>query len=300
MSSDPPPLAVMAFAQLLISARLLFVVSSSKLFGVHLKLLNNTDSVLSLPTEAHMQIYTLAFKRLTSRHSDRLVKDRDLINDLQCKVDDLNSTSSRSCPKSVQASATEESDAEVNDEVLDRFRDTDAKIEVEVNYRMWIMNMVDHFAAIRALERVSVKLPPDGNFNFSIVGLNRPSLLSSSWDTMVGEIRMLCQDGSLLSKVSLESQRPLPPADLADKVIRIMETKIEEYKDSNTTNKTSARFESTVYSFFKKLLKKPVGNTNFTGCGHCETILMAIIHRISNKDDLDFSLKACSLELIFI
>ena len=110
---------------------------------------------------------------------------------------------------------------------------------------------------------------------------------------MVKEIEALCQDKSLVSE-AFNSKRSLP-ADFANRAVEIIQTKIKDYKapDSGLANKSSMQQEMKVYSFFKKLLSSPKGS-EFPGCGHCEAILMAIIHHISNKDDLDFSLKACS------
>ena len=112
---------------------------------------------------------------------------------------------------------------------------------------------------------------------------------------MAAEIRTLCQADSLVSKalVSRESKEPLPH-NFADKAIGIIETKLKEYNrlHRNPVKKTAKWFERTVYTFFAKLFSG-TDIPNFRGCSHCEAILMAIIDRISKKDDLDFSLKAC-------
>jgi hypothetical protein len=109
---------------------------------------------------------------------------------------------------------------------------------------------------------------------------------------MVNEIQSICEDRVLFSRAARER---LLPSEFANKVIKIIETKVMQYR-GEVPKSVSARFESMVYSSFKKLLStSSSGNSgSFTGCGHCETILMAIIHRICNQDDLDFSLKACS------
>ena len=96
---------------------------------------------------------------------------------------------------SAEASTRIEIEADA-DEVL-----PESEVGVEVVYQRWIIGLVDHFAAIRVLERVSAKLPPEGKINFSILGLNRPSLshATSSWDTLAKEIQLesLCQDNFL-------------------------------------------------------------------------------------------------------
>jgi hypothetical protein len=283
-SGCPPRDEVMtAFIQLLFSAQLLFVVSHSRLFKKHLSLLSG---LLSMPQEACIGMYTSNFDKFTKWHAS-YHNDKELIEHIRQGAAVQASATEAS---DTEASASEESDAGTTDEVLDSAPDADR--DVWVVYRKWIMGLVDHFASIRVLERVSVKLPSEAKINFSILALNRPSLPSGSWNTMADEIQTLCKDSSLVSKAS---KTPLPP-DLADKVIGILKTKIEKYKPSGSMAKTSARFEQKVYAFFSSLLA--IGNgqpKSFTGCGHCEAILMAIIHCISkNKDDLDFSLKACS------
>lgn len=286
-SSGPPEVVVIAFMQLLISAQLLFVLSHSRLllFEKHSKLIS---CLFLIPMEIHVGIYTQNFEDITKLHANHVN-----VKILEDSISALNGPPSQP-PEFVQASAidalaaeesaTEESDAGTTDEVLDSAPD------VESVYRRWIMGMVDHFASIRVLERVSGKLPPEAKINFSILGMNRPSLPSCSWATMVGEIQTLCQDSFLVSKAS---ETRLPP-DLANKAIEIIETKINEYKASKSVKNTSARFEATVYQFFKKLLSNSTPESQFTGCNHCEAILMAIIHRIIKKDDLGFSLEVCS------
>jgi hypothetical protein len=296
--SQLPYPVISAFIQLLLSTQLLFLVSHSKLFKEHSKLLN--PHLLNVK-EMHAATYSQRFTEMTEWHNTHHDFDRELIQKIQA----MNGTSSQPRPESdqVQASAvkdsvveasatTEESDADAGtaDEVLQE-QDSDSEVDV---FRRWIMGLVDHFASIRVLERASGKLPAEGKINFSILGLNRPVLQISSWTTMSEEIRTLCQDSSLLSKAL--NNRSIP--DLANKAIDIMKAKIDAYQvpTSTTVTKTSGMFEEKVYKFFKKLLspKSPQKPLNFPGCGHCEAILMAIIHRISIKDDLDFSLKACS------
>ena len=156
------------------------------------------------------------------------------------------------------------------------------------------MGLVDHFSSIRVLEHVSRRLPPGAKINFSLLGLNRPQLRCGDWATMKQEIQRLCTDKSLVSTTLVSRQwlRTLPP-DFADQAIKIIETKVDEYKQpKGSVNKTSMRFETMVYAFFRKLVG--TDTSPFRGCGHCEAILMAIIDRISKKDDLEFSLKACS------
>jgi hypothetical protein len=295
-SPNPPFAVVAAFTQLLLSAQLLFVVSHSNLFRMHLKSLG---SRLTIPTDAQAMLYRREFMSFALWHAACHKHDKTL-------VDQLKATRSQSLPESVQASAvkdsaveasaikasaTEEPDAEAADdsEILDR--DPESDPESYMLHRRWIMGMVDHFAAIRVLERVCRKLPPEAKINFSILGLNRPSIESDSWGTMVKEIQTICQDSSLVSKAL---ERPLPD-DLANKAINIIVNKIKEYEFRNySMKKTSTQFEAAVYAFFKALISKQPNKIVFSGCGHCEAILMAAIHRICNENDLDFSLKACS------
>lgn len=283
-----PPVISTAFIQLLLSAQLLFVVSHSKLFKHHLKVLNTRKS-LSKPTDSHAEIYAKDFETFAIWHACHVNKDATLMRDIEVLKP---ATSKASAVSAVASGAPAEApitEADA-DEVL-----PESEVEVEMVYRKWIIGLVDHFAAIRVLERVSGKLSPEGKINFSILGLNRPSLPNASWDVMVGEIRSLCEDRSLFSRAARER---LLPSDFANRVIKIIETKVKQYPDDpgKSVNKTSARFESMVYSSFKKLLSTSLSGDLpvFTGCGHCEAILMAIIHRICNQDDLDFSLKACS------
>ena len=288
-STGPPPPIQEAFFQLLLSAELLFVLSHSRLFKWHSSIFNH---LVIIPTEASLEIYTQDFKRFTEWHAANHVLDKKLTVRIETLA--TSQDSPRSPSKSVQASAvkgpateasaSEESDAEINEEVLN-----DSDGTVGVVYRKWIMGLVDHFASIRVLERVCGKLPPKGKINFSILGLNRQELQFGSWDTIVTQIQKLCEDSSLVSKAS---NKPLPP-DLANKVIEIIKTKINEYEAPTlpSAKKTSGQFGNKVYAFFQTLLSN--GEPSFSACGHCEAILMAIIHRVSTKDDLDFSLKAC-------
>jgi hypothetical protein len=176
-------------------------------------------------------------------------------------------------------------------EELERSSDTDK--EVSVVYRKWIMGLVEHLASIRVLEQVSRKLKPKANISIALIGLDRPSLKSEGWDAMETIIRKLCQDKSLVSKVS---KMPLPP-DFPDKVIGILRSEVNNYqRPGSSIHKTSMRFEASVYAFFQNLLadNPDIKKLDFQGCNHCEAILMAVIYRIIHKNDLDFSLKACS------
>jgi hypothetical protein len=297
---DPPSAVITVFIQLLLSTHLLFMISHSRLFRTHLKALGS----LTLPNEAQAGIYVQQFTNVALWHTTCHEYDKSLVNRLKSipqsspesvqasAVKDSAVEESTTEESAVKASITEESDAEVTEEILDRDLDPESGVTVDVLYRRWIMGMVDHFASIRVLERVCRKLPPKGKINYSILGLNRPSLSSGTWDVMVNEIKTLCQDSSLVS----QALKKPPPHNLADEAIRIIKTKIEEYEEQVTVKKSSMRFERTVYGFFKKLLSKSPNPLKacFSGCGHCEAILMAIIYRISNENDLDFSLKACS------
>ena len=173
---DPQTEVIPAFVKLLLSARLLLVVSHSRLFRKHSSLLNG---LLWIPTEAHVEMYTQDFAKFKGWHANH-------VDDVaQIKRIEALATSNNSQPgsTSVQASAVKDSASEesgTTDEVLDNVPDA----ESGVVYRKWIMGMVDHFASIRVLERVCVRLPREAKINFSIIGLNRPSL-SSDWDTMV-------------------------------------------------------------------------------------------------------------------
>ena len=287
LNSEPkcPIPVVEAFIQLLLSAQLLFLVSHSRLFKKHSELFF-TD--LKIPTDPQAGLYNQEFTRYTLWHS-HLLNDKVLIKALDALSPQAHSESVQA--SAIQASPTEELDAGDTDEVLDNVPDRDGK--VGVIYRRWILGLVDHFASIRVLERACGKLPEKAKINFSLLGLNRPSLLCDSWTSMVDNIQAICQDSSLFSMVST-GKRSLP-SDLAKKAIAIIETKIKEYKaPSQSVHKTSKRLETMVYSLFKNLLSNPPKIPKFTGCGHCEAILMAIIYRIIKKDDLDFSLKARS------
>ena len=284
-STLPESPVAAAFNQLHISTQLLFVLSHSRLFKMHLKMLSHH---LQLPTDDAAQTYIQEFVTITLSH-ERHLKDNDLIN----QILGSNNPPPEPCPESVQAPATEESDAGT-DELPDAGKETD------VIFRRWIMGLVDHYASIRVLERVSRRLPPEGKIKFTILGLNRSPLPNDSWDKMVGEIRSLCQDISLVSQarasIGENLKALLENPDLASKAIQIIETKINKfYLQDSSVNKTSLRFETMVYNFFKDLIsQKPNSNRLFAGCNHCEAILMAIIHRISTKNDLDFSLEVCS------
>jgi len=273
-SEGPREVVVKAFLHLLLSAKLLSLVSHSHLFKTHTSLLSG---LFLMPTEDLVGVYNQQFVVLTELNANH--------KELKESVAALNGPRSISVQASAvegsatEASASEESDTGTTDEVLEE------SVESGVVYRKWIMGMVDHFTSIHVLEQVCGGLPPKAEINFSILGLNRPSLSSDSWDTMVNEIQTLCGDGSLASKAS---EMPLPH-DLADKVTSIIKTKIDGWRKAESVNKTSARHEAMVYDFFKKLLSE--GNPKFTGCGHCEAILMATIHRIRNKNDLKFSLE---------
>ena len=293
--SDLPTAVVEAFIQLLISARLLFWLSHSRLFKKHLMVLRD---FLMTPAEEHVPVYRQEFETFALRHPTCHDDDRELMSRIAASASGDNP--SQPHPEAVQASAVkdsesvvqaseEESDAAATDEVLDRFSSSD--LEMEVVYRRWIMGLADHFASIRVLERVSGKLPREAEINFSILGLNRQSLQPSSWATMVEEIRTLCKDSSL---ISMASEQALPD-NFADKAIEIIETKIKGYDlsgSSTSMKKTPTQFEAAVYSSFKKKLSQSQVK-KCPGCEHCETLLMSIIHRICKKNDLDFSLKAC-------
>jgi len=303
--TKPPSAVVAAFGQLFLSTQLLFFVSHSRLFKTFLKSVQDT---LPIPVESNVEFYNQEFAKVVTLWRTHHGHDKTLVEALTASQPrrpepvqalDVKALTVVASASKEEESAAEDLDAEASDEVLlDCLPGPEPFTEnaTDVLCRRWIMGLVDHFASIRVLERVSRQLPPNAEINFSLLGLNRPSLVSDTWTEMADMIRTLCKDNILVSRAqaSRESDKPLPP-DFADKAISIIETKIKDYKtpaQSESTNKTSMRFEEMVYSFFKKLgLPKSL---QFRGCGHCEAILMAIIHRISHKDDLDFSLKACS------
>jgi hypothetical protein len=291
-NSNPPDKAVVtAFTEFLLSAQLLFVVSHSHLFKTYLALLKP----LVMPAEGTVEARTKEFANLALWHGQH-VRDKSLTHALDVldppsqPRPDKNLT-----PQALASDAAELEAAGTDLEAVEYFPEN----EPHVVYRRWIMGLVDHFSSIRVLEHVARRLPPGAKINFSLLGLNRPQLQCGDWATMKQEIQRLCLDKSLVSTTLASRQwlRPLPP-DFADQAIKIIETKVDEYKQpEGSVKKTSMRFEAAVYSFFRSLLKSQIDACPpiFKGCGHCEAILMAIIHRISNKDlDLNFSLKACS------
>jgi hypothetical protein len=280
-----PKAVEIAFLQLLFSAQLLFLVSHSRLLKMHLKILKGK---VEIPVERNVASYMQEFARLAEWHTQTNVRDQKLVKNLEA----LSKRPPQSPPAFPASTAPEELYPGAPDEVL-----LDCVVSEngpEVVYRRWIMGLVDHFASIRVLERVSRRLPCEAKINFSLLGLNRPSLQSGSWATMTAEIRRLCEVDSLVSEALVSRESKEPPPDFANKAIEIIQTNIEHfaYQNIESVNKTSKRFETTVYAFFRKLVDTNM-SPNFRGCGHCEAILMAIIDRISKKDDLEFSLKAC-------
>jgi hypothetical protein len=132
-----------AFIQLLLSVQILFVVSHSRLFKQHLKVLN-TRSGLSKPTDSRAEIYAKDVETFANWHACQVNKDVTLMRDINALK-----PAKASAVSAVEASAEApitEADA---DEVL-----PESEVEVEMVYRRWIIGLVDHFAAIHVLEQV--------------------------------------------------------------------------------------------------------------------------------------------------
>ena len=165
---------------------------------MHSKLFNGK---VEIPVETKVGVYNEEFAKFALWHAQH-GRDKKLMEDL----DGLN------C-ESVEASATEEPDGGATNAATEELDDVatarpDSFLGLEhlsekqddVVYRRWIMGLVDHFASIRALEQVSHKLPSEAKINFSLLGLNRPSLRSGSWTAMTKEIRNICAHDSLVSR----------------------------------------------------------------------------------------------------
>ena len=145
------------------------------------------------------------------------------------------------------------------------------------------MSLVDHYAALRLLERRSHFLPVDETIKLSLIAVKHPTLRFFPWDEMEKVIHKICQDFGSTTSNPVEGQC------MIDKIKEHLD-RIKEYDDLGGAILP-----------FEKLLKKHRDDLNmnepcFLACVHCESALAAILcrlHDIQGESDLHELFQAC-------
>lgn len=143
------------------------------------------------------------------------------------------------------------------------------------------MSFVDHYAALRLLQRRSLCLPADEKIELSLIAVKRSSVLRYlPWEEMENAIRKTCQDFSSTTPNPVESQ------DMINKIVEHLR-RIEKSTDKGINS-------------FKALLEIHDNNEQwvdsqypaFDACIHCESFLAVIlrylhVQGVNNDSDLN-------------
>ena len=81
-------------------------------------------------------------------------------------------------------------DSDPQDSCVEYFKEND----VQSIYRRSFMSFVDHYAALRLLERRAVYLQPDETIKLSLVAVKHPKTYYFPWEEMEAVIHKTCQD----------------------------------------------------------------------------------------------------------
>ena len=153
--------------------------------------------------------------------------------------------------------------------------------EVRLIYRRAFMSFVDHYAALRLLERRSSRLPNDETINLSLIAICHPKLYYCSWEDMEKVIERVCQDFGSNNTSNCDGSQ-----NIIDKIKGLV--------NLNSRNKDVLKAITT----FKTLLNFSVLNTPpavyplFDARIHCESSLAAILCRLHDHlEDSDNELR---------
>jgi hypothetical protein len=142
--------------------------------------------------------------------------------------------------------------------------------ETKLIYRKSIMSFVDHYAALRLLERRCTRLPVDETIKLSLITVNHKNLCYLSWEDMEKVIKKMCRDFSSTNTSNYDGSQ-----DVIDKLKKL----IESEPDSENSLAIVA---------FKSLLKFSSSSTPlnerqyppFKARIHCESSLAAILSQL--------------------
>jgi hypothetical protein len=153
------------------------------------------------------------------------------------------------------------------DNYIEAFKDA----ELQLVYRKALMSFVDHYTALRLLERRSTRLPLDETIKLSLIAIKHEKLRYRSWEEMEKVVEKMCQ--------AFGSKR-----DDSQRMIK----KVKKYIEKESSQTTD------VIRAFKAIM---TGNSNtskrpeFHGCIHCESSLAAILCQLHDTPDLNSDLR---------
>lgn len=152
--------------------------------------------------------------------------------------------------------------------------------DIRLIYRRSFMSFVDHYAALRLLERRSLYLPKDEAIKLSLVAVKDPAPRYFPWEEMEKVILKTCQDfrGSTTSshvQVRVEGQ------DMIDK--------IKEHLGKNKSSENTAikPFITLLQLHDRGIQLVDSQYPSFPACIHCESSLAAILYQLHSSPGQD-------------
>jgi hypothetical protein len=168
--------------------------------------------------------------------------------------------------------ATDDEDGNPQENYVEDFKENDARSI----YRRSLMSFVDHHAALRLLQRRSLRLPADEMIELSLIAVKQPPAPRYfPWEEMEKVIHKTCQDFKSTTPNPVEGQD--------------MINKIEEHLRRNEIPDDKAILP------FKTLLEIHDNNEQkvnsqypfFNACIHCESSLATILRHLHYVDNSD-------------
>jgi hypothetical protein len=155
--------------------------------------------------------------------------------------------------------------------------------DVRAVYRGSLMSFVDHYAALRLLERRSIRLPAEEMIKLSLIAVKSPKLYYFPWDDLVKVIEKTCED---FRSTSTSDSGPVESEDMINKITKHIAEIMARHTD--TGNKDSTSELNNVILAFNTLLNLNKTNSKlertqyppFTACIHCESSLAAVIYHL--------------------
>jgi len=150
--------------------------------------------------------------------------------------------------------------------------------DVRSIYRRAFMSFVDHYAALRLLERRSSRLSNAETINLSLIAICHPRLYYCSWEVMEKVIERVCQDFGSNNTSNCDGSQ-----NIIDKIKRLI--------DLSSKNKDVVKAITTFETLlnFSGLNKLPTEYPLFDARIHCESSLAAILCRLHDNGDLEDS-----------
>lgn len=149
-------------------------------------------------------------------------------------------------------------------------------------YRKSLMSFVDHYAALRLLERRSIGLPKNEMIKLSLIAVRNRKLYYLPWEEMENVIEKTCQAFSPTNESQASSTN--------ESQAMIQKIKKHILNESSTNGEVIANFKFLLNNFdMKKSLEKSQ-YPHFKASIHCESSLAAILCQLHDRVTLDSGL----------